>query len=194
MSTWTLVVDIHGYWHPGTGRGSGFHLDALSHENSRGLPALPGRSLKGLLRDAAERAAAWGWPGLDGDFVVQMFGRRSDEAGSSPGLIRLSDAALPETIAGALAADRDLVAGLYRDLFATAMNEYGVALDKSLRGLRAVVPLTLEAEISLLPGQDAAPPDWPERLRRCLPLIRAVGGHRSRGFGRATLSLKEAAR
>lgn len=193
MMRWTLVVDIQSYWHPGTGRGSGFHLDALSHENSAGLPALPGRTLKGLLRDAAERAATWGWPGLDPAFVELLFGRRTNDSGSTSGALRVSDAALPQAVGLALRADRDLVSGLYREVFSTAMNDNGVARDKSLRGMRVVVPLILEAELAVLPGRNDLPADWPERLRQCLPLVRAVGAQRSRGLGRARLSLKETA-
>jgi CRISPR/Cas system CSM-associated protein Csm3 (group 7 of RAMP superfamily) len=47
-----LTIDIRGYWHSGTGRGSGSHLDALVDTAHDGLPYLSGRHIKGLLRDA----------------------------------------------------------------------------------------------------------------------------------------------
>ena len=48
MNAAMLVIDIQSYWHPGTGRGSGFHLDAVTHTGADGLPLttvppLPGR-------------------------------------------------------------------------------------------------------------------------------------------------------
>jgi len=55
-----------------------------------------------------------------------------------------------------------------------------------------VVPLTLYATIETVAtathsGHGA---DWPELLEQALPLIRAVGAQRSRGLGRATLTLE----
>jgi len=193
MTAAILQIAIQSYWHPGTGRGSGYHLDALTHTGADGLPRLPGRTLKGLLRDALYRAETWGWPELPSGTTEALFGPRGDGVDTHPGLLRCTDATLPQEVAAYLASDAgaDLVPGLYREHFSTAINpDTGVAEQRSLRGMRVVVPLSLQATVSEVPGVTAVA-DWYGRLAACFCLVTAVGAHRSRGFGRARLAWKE---
>ena len=192
-----LIVDIQGYWHAGGGRGAGAVLDAVVHRDSRGLPVLPGRHLKGLLRDALERAEAWGWDGFQG-LADALFGQNSETTQSGapplPGSLRIGDAGLPHDLAAWLGASekgRELRQGLFQAIYATAVDPVsGTALDHSLRGMEVVVPLKLEAIVSGVPGQQP-PAGWQERIREVLPLVNAVGAYRTRGLGRACLSLEE---
>ncbi len=199
MSAHTLHIRLQNYWHAGTGRGLGAAVDAAAYRDADDLPALPGRHLKGLLRDALEQAQAWGWPGhADGILLHSLFGQRTESvnAGQIPasGLLRVSDARLPEALCAWLGqeAQRSQRAALFRVLQSTAVDDRtGSAKDHSLRGIEVVVPLDLQARIEPLPG--ATPPaDWIERLREVLPLVPAVGGHRTRGLGRALLTLEAA--
>src|SRR5690625_450439 len=48
----TLQIQIFSYWHTGSGMGKGPELDATVIRDSTGLPYLPGRTIKGLLREA----------------------------------------------------------------------------------------------------------------------------------------------
>ena len=201
----TLIVDIQSDWHPGTGRGSGFHLDALTHRGADGLPRLPGRTLKGLLRDALWRAETWGWEAVPTGTTEALFGswthpdlrttKDSDDNLSSPGAVRVGDACLPDAVAAYLGQDpegKKLAESLYREHFSTAIDHAsGVARSRSLRGIQTIVPLQLHASLSIIPGQ-VAPSGWREALQAVLPLITAVGAHRTRGFGRAHLFLEEA--
>jgi hypothetical protein len=195
MNNATLTIDIRGYWHPGTGRGSGFHLDAVTHEGADGLPRLPGRTLKGLLRDAVLRAEHWGWAEVPAGSTERLFGPLGrDGAQTRPGLLRVADATLPADVGAWLSQTqegRDLVPGLYSEHFSTAIeHDSGVARPRSLRGMRVVVPLTLEAEVAEVPGVPAPEGDWRSLLQAVFPLIPAVGAHRTRGFGRAVLAWK----
>ncbi len=199
-----LLIDIRSPWHAGTGRGSGSHLDALVRRDPLGLPLLPGRSLKGLLRDAVYRASQLGWYGPTADglaFVQEAFGTRSGAEAIEPedvtaGRLRVGDACLreevrqylrhPDTTEPERAA---LASTLVMDLYSTAMDETtGVALSHSLRGIEVAVPLMLEATLDWQCAQDGI---WREQLRRALPLLSAVGSQRSRGFGRARVTLEE---
>ncbi len=194
MNAAALRIEIQTAWHPGTGRGSSFHLDAVTHQGADGLPRLPGRHLKGLLRDAVYRAETWNWAEVPGGTTETLFGPLGRAgAETRPGLLRISDATLPPELAAYLATGEGkcLVTGLYREHFSTAIDQRtGVALGRSLRGMRLVVPLTLEAIVAEVPGA-ARLPDWRTRLGAVLPLIGAVGAHRSRGFGRAVLRWQE---
>lgn len=207
--SYRLVIQIHGYWHPGTGRGRGSQLDATTYRNATGLPTLPGRTVKGLTRDAVSRWEQLGGYGTPTDPRIcdQLFGPygqrgEADEASNKPastgetwpGLLRFSDATLPEAESAALRQRPELVAGLYRSQISTRIEHAsGTADEKTLRGIELIVPLTLHAPIEIVASaryQDLAA-TWPQRLDAALPLVRAVGAHRSRGLGRATLTLEE---
>lgn len=208
----TLHIDIRSYWHTGTGRGSGSHLDALVDTAHDGLPYLSGRHLKGLLRDAVYKAEQWGQldafkPEAAHTVTDLLFGKRNaadtrvprDE--TTAGLLRIGDGVLPEAIRSWLA-HRDQAAlrpHLQRELTSTAVDsDTGTAKSRSLRGIQVSIPLHLEASITaqapLQRGDEAPIPDlsplWRDILEHCLPLIRAVGAQRTRGLGRASLSLQ----
>lgn len=209
-----LKIDIQSYWHPGTGRGQGSDVDAVTHRNAVGLPVLPGRTLKGILRDAVSR-----WEQLTGTpaqgektLTEQLFGSAADadtEAESNttghadsikhPGLLRVSDAVLAEDVTYHLLKSAEtnqgkdsLIPGLYRSLHVTSVEHAsGTAKNQSLRGIEVVIPLTLYATIDEVPN--AAPVhNWGGQLQAALSLIQAVGAHRTRGLGRAVLTLEDA--
>ena len=213
----TLTIDIAGYWHSGTGRGSGSHLDALVDTAHDGLPYLSGRHLKGLLRDAVYKAEEWGQLDTfkkahpeakltDLKLTELLFGKRYENPETrvprdetTQGYLRVGDGLLPADLRLWLA-HKDQKAcrpHLHRDLSSTAIDGgTGVANSRSLRGIQVTVPLRLEADIGLMPRlhgnpeQDALLADqWPTILDHCLPLVRGVGAHRSRGLGRASLQL-----
>lgn len=200
--THRLRFDIQGFWHPGTGRGAGTALDAVTHRDSQGLPALPGRSVKGLVRAAIEQAAVLGWYGSGQDRLAdRLCGWRpavpGEDRGDLPaaGCLRFADAALPGDVIAALT-DPDQGprrrAGLYRGFSGTAVDPVtGSAREKSLRGLELIIPLTLFAPVAPIPGH-TPPADWPDLLRLALPLLRGLGADRNRGLGRVTVTLEDA--
>lgn len=201
--SYQLKIEIQSYWHAGTGRGQGSDVDALAHRDVDGIPCLPGKTVKGLLRDAVTRWQAFLPPEEAGEFplVEQLFGKAPDQESVNNdrpkpfmegfGLLRVSDARLAEKECVHLRANTELTAGLFRNLHATKINaDTGTAEDKSLRGIEVVVPLTLYAEIMEVPGA-AAVEGWQEKLKPTLSLISAVGAHRTRGLGRAVVTLEE---
>ena len=190
-----LRIDLRGYWHAGGGRGGGAVVDAVVHRDSRGLPVVPGKHLKGLLRDAVERAEAWGWAGYE-QLSDSLFGSRTEAIaqGEIPraGGLRVGDGRLPAAVSDWLGSEagKKLQPGLFRHLYTSAVeHKSGTALDQSLRGMEVTVPLQLEAHISVVCGNNL-PADWVEMIQRILPLIDAVGAYRTRGLGRAVLTLE----
>jgi CRISPR/Cas system CSM-associated protein Csm3 (group 7 of RAMP superfamily) len=181
-----LKIEIQSYWHPGTGRGQGADVDAVTHRNAKGLPILPGRTLKGLLRDAVAR-----WESVA--LADQLFGPNEDGKETWPGLLRISDAGLPAMEAEYLARHKELLQGLFRSLHSTAVeHDTGTAKNQSLRGMEVVVPLTLYADIDTVANAKYAElSQWADLLKPALSLIHAVGAHRSRGLGRAVITLEE---
>lgn len=197
MTIATLILDIRSYWHPGTGRGAGTALDAVTHRDSRGLPSLPGRTVKGLLRDLVRQAEALDcYDKANPTVEERLFGwrtrakvRRPDQV-PERGCLHVSDACLPEPVADYMARNPELLPGLYRSHFSTRVDhKSGTAAETSLRGQEVIVPLTLRAEIFDLPNAQA-PAEWPKQLRLALPLLRGLGESRNRGFGRVIATLE----
>ncbi len=56
-----LTIGFHGYWHIGSGRGDGLGTDAAVIRTPGKLPYMPGRTIKGLLRDAAALSEGLGY-------------------------------------------------------------------------------------------------------------------------------------
>lgn len=211
-----LQVDFINYWHVGSGRGNGSQVDALCARDADGLPVLPGRQLKGLLRHAVRRAEGWGWmeelalpPGPLQSHEQLLFGSSSQEEdrfSTEPGVLLVDCARLPANERAWLAAagEEDLRGELFSELFSTAIDELGSARRFSLRGLEVSIPLQLQAALRL--EVTTVQPDLRAQQRACiasgsawkaldcaLPLLDALGANRSRGLGEARVRLIGAA-
>ncbi len=200
-----LTIELHSYWHAGTGRGEGPGADALVARSPAGLPFLPGRTVKGLVRAALEQTLDLGMLPVTGEDLTRWFGsdpargqEGEDRVGvleaaryrTEPGCLYFSSARIGpeveawETWAGRAenGPTRDL---LFRDLAATKVDDRGLAQDRTLRLIEVTVPLTLTSTIEGPEEQG-----WPAAIAASLPLIRELGTGRNRGLGRASLRLE----
>jgi CRISPR/Cas system CSM-associated protein Csm3 (group 7 of RAMP superfamily) len=197
---YNIRFNIQSYWQAGSGRGGGALVDALVQKNNHGLPFLPGRTIKGLLRDAVYRAEQWGH--VPAETTRCLFGSHAPEEGitrleTEAGALAISDAVLPPELSAWLShpdTDPQLRQGLFKQISATTIEPAtGCANDKSLRTIEVTIPLTLTAQITVLNKKRINTIDWGkgrqciDYLKPCLKLIRAVGASRSRGLGRVTL-------
>lgn len=214
----TLRLDLLSPWICGSGRGAGKLHDAVGVRDDDGLPYIPGRHLKGLLRDALERAPARAYGGdtANGDEVASfLFGPKatSEERDLAAnyffGLLRVSSARLSDAdrSAALLHGEAEREATLFMTAQSTAIDPIlGVARDKTLRSTQLAIPMTLYAEIeadksafrflqephgyerALLAGQ------WEDAIGFALPLMRSAGANRQRGNGRLTAAIEKGAR
>lgn len=197
MKALELQVHLHSYWHAGTGRGDGKRADAVVATNRVGLPYLPGRTLKGLLRFATatastigvvrdETASLWFGTELAGrvDRAADLEGER--RYATRAARLRVSSATLGEAWdAWASSAGQRERSMLFETLSATAIDSTrGVAVDRTLRTIEVAVPMTLTARIT---GPDEG--SWLTELPMVLPLIRSLGSGRTRGLGRVTVEV-----
>lgn len=210
----TLKFELSSYWRIGSGKGAGVLADSIILRDADGLPTIPGRSIKGLLRDAMELAALSG--SVTRDRIERWFGsplpvqaQASTHANANPG--DLQEVALEDsrflTKEGSLwfgsarlpkdwrkwaqttpeSEKRALLETLTCYQSSTAIDRDGVAKEHSLRVAEVAVPMTLWAEVRG-PEND---PDWVKDLEKTLPLLRALGSRRSRGLGRVDVTLEE---
>ncbi len=203
-----LEFDIHGYWHVGTGRGAGPNADAIAFRDDVGLPCVPGKQVKGLLREAVElaerfqdgvpkgSATTWFGTPISGALPGQETTPETREANleamrfaTDPGELVVGSAVLGRGRAEAdrwrawasAKQNRPKLAELFRPFASTKVTDDGIAEEHTLRTIEVVVPMKLYAEVT---GPGGA---WAAELARALCLIDGVGGHRNRGFGRVTV-------
>jgi len=185
-----LDINVLDLWLFGSGRGEGAHIDSTPLLDARGLPYVPGRAVKGLLRDATLDLLRLQAPSehVANLQLTDLFGTREEgqtRHNTQPGRLQFTDAQLPPALAAALSANRQAIKGLFHDLRATAIDDRtGTARDHTLRSIRAVVPMQLQAELSTSEVQDF------ELIRKAAHLVTALGAHRSRGLGRCACSLE----
>lgn len=199
-----VLFDISSYWHAGTGRGSGPGADAVVFTTAGGLPCLPGKTVKGLLKEAVRGAVAAGV--VDAAKLLTYFGSstlgatrggvhrvtelEAERFRTSPGSLRFESAILGAAPEESAAWER-WAAGhagergrLFHYLASTKLDERGVAADKTLRRIQVAVPMTLRAEVS---SDEAEGLGWVSALTAAAPFLDALGSHRNRGLGRVTV-------
>lgn len=195
MSQFKIHAQFHNYWHIGTGRGSGYHLDALVEKDAHGLPYVPGKTLKGLFRDACYKLNVWGHSMP----LEMLFGIRADATDesrndTSVGALRFSSLELIEK--DYLAQDTTEIKSLRNHLFSTLSStaideETGIAKDQSLRMIEVVVPVTVVGEIELLHDLDELDTTQIKALlNQAASLITHIGANKTRGFGAVTLEIE----
>ncbi len=199
-----LRLELLSYWHAGSGRGADALADAVVVRDASALPYLPGRTLKGLVRDALELAesvgaiahgATEGWLG-SGPMTAEDGGEDADPEGRmeasrytrTPGCLWFGSAQLP--LAWREWARRPDESGIVEELFThvacTAVGADGVASEGTLRVYEVAVPMTLRAPIR---GPDDA--TWCKDIETALPLLRCLGTRRQRGYGRVHVVMEE---
>ncbi len=190
-----LTLDISSDWHIGSGEEGGAYADALVLKDSNNLPYLPGRALKGLLRDAFEQGVSNHWfeHGDDQKLVNDLFGGEG-EGIETQGIIQVSSGCLSEEEKAYLISEPSASSKLYRVIRHTAIdNETGVAQETSLRSIEVTIPMTLKAEITF----NAEHPKFSEYensktllkwLAQSSRLIMSFGAKRQRGFGEIAIT------
>jgi len=209
----TLVFDILTYWHAGSGRGRDVVLDAEVMRDADGLPYLPGKTIKGLLKKAMKTSALA--RGASPDQVTRLLGSDvpgTDEAtdgdeqvqrleegrfSTTPGSLWFGSATLPRTWTDWVRSNRtanggedvsSIISELFRTVASTAIDERGVAREHTLRVSEVGVPMLLRAPLrSLDPNLSDA--DWIPLVESALPYLRSLGVRRRRGYGRVKVTL-----
>jgi CRISPR/Cas system CSM-associated protein Csm3 (group 7 of RAMP superfamily) len=185
MSTEHLVITMYSDWLVATSEGQGM-ADASPVTDGNGLPYIPGRSLRGLLREAV------GLTANDARLQDAVFGRRPQPGDPSAtvteGAVCISDARLTRDVAEAVL-DGEGGQELMTVRRQTAIcPDTGGAQQGSLRSLEVAMPgLTLVAEVS---GEAEAL----DAIRLAAPLVQHLGNGRSRGLGRCRMTLQQPAK
>lgn len=199
-----LQFTLHSYWHIGSGLEGGAYADALALKNAQQLPYIPGKSIKGLLRDAFERAHKNNWftelqltiNDENISWVGLLFGYENTAGTFSQGLLQISNAVLSEQEISFLNEQPQAISQLYKVTYSTAIDEItGVAQNTSLRSMEVCVPMTLTAQVSLntshsayLENEHILQANFLTIISQVTSLVSELGAKRHRGLGNVTVT------
>ncbi|MCL4481508.1 MAG: RAMP superfamily CRISPR-associated protein, partial [Bacteroidetes bacterium] len=185
METIKYTIKFFSEWHAGSGLTSGSDLDALVIKDKKGLPYIPGRTLKGLIKEAAIEIETL--VKNEDNFIKTVFGFSSkkpndkteendpEEFGvTEKGECFFSNAKLSDKLYTA-SVEKELAPFYYRSISSTAINgQSGVAEKHSLRRMQTTIPCVLEAEISNVNEE------YKDQIEACFKWIKRLGQNRNR--------------
>lgn len=190
MAKVKLTFNIVSYWHAGSGTGEGANLDSVVIKTPAGLPYIPGKTVKGLIRDAVRIAETFNK--IDTGKTVELFGSNDSSKSrfdTDEGKLSFTSAMLNQEMEEwaqdpANYEKKDL---LFYQLGSTKIDDRGLAVDQSLRRLEVAVPLVLSAYVEA----DDNGGNWVDIIKKAAPLVCYIGSHRRRGLGRNILTVEE---
>lgn len=207
MTKYKLLIEFLSDWRVGSGLGDGAAADAVINRDADGLPFIPGRAIKGALRESAWRLALG--RGELAPVENFLFGGSSENAdggewepdaerSSRSGKMLVGQGRLPADLRAWLLSqeprERDLFVGdmtvIRRQI---SLDEDGQTVSGSLRAMECGVPgMSFECEIDV---------DWPDDsqwggayLNALCAGVKSIGADRSRGLGRCRVSVVGAPR
>lgn len=190
------TIKIHSYWHCGSGLAAGANVDALVVKDKNGMPYIPGKTIKGLIREAVENYLMF--TSADIEEAEEVNNKMAEKVKTAFGVpVSDDDEHKYKTKGNAFFTNAELEsnlrsdiirAGLQQYLFtnisSTAIDDKGIAVDNSLRRIEVTVPCELEGKIIDLDDSLS------DIVSKSFGFIKRLGVSRNRGLGRCTVSVK----
>lgn len=180
MSNLNYQVIFFSNWHCGSGQAAGADVDELVIKDQEGLPFIPGRTIKGLLKDACDDLCRY--DGLSSESVNEVFGYFDNKDFFQKGRAFFSNATLPDGDRQAIL-NEHLTEGLFQSVSATAIDSDGIAKDMSLRKVQTVVPCTLHGKVLNVPD------NFEPIMAKAMSLVKRLGLGRNHGLGRCQMTI-----
>jgi len=163
-----IEINFFDYWHCGSGSSGGSESDLVVIRDDRGLPFVPGKTIKGHIREIAQIIG-------DNDFIDICLGNKEGKDGEC----YFSNAVIKESI------DSELIPYLYKTISYTQIDEKGLAKTNSLREIEVVIPIKLYGTIDFSDNAKR----YEDDMKKILKQIKRVGLNRNRGLGRCEISV-----
>lgn len=183
----TLYIDFITAWHVGSGLGDGPLADAILARDQDGLPVLPGRAVKGALREGAWRLGRCR-PDLQAAEEYFWGSRSLGVESNQPGRLAVSAAELPSALRQELLSHPASVRESFvQDMTClqsqTALSTRRTVVKHSLRTLECGIP-GMRFEATLQVEALTVDSNWLcIYFKAVCAAIKGIGAHRSRGFG-----------
>ena len=163
-------VTFLDYWHLSSGLSAGAKLDSTVTRDENGLPYIPGKTIKGLIREMAELTC-------NKEFVTKCFGSSSDI-----GECNFSNAEIEENTKKTII-NNSLQNQLFNEIASTKIDKNGIAESGSLREIEVVVPISLFGEIKNIPDV------YKQEMINAIKKVKRMGLNRNRGLGRCIIDV-----
>ena len=170
------TIIFYSFWRIGTGMGGG-SKDSVLMKDDNGLPIIPGKTLKGLIRDAYYEC------GLTNGEILFGPELNNNDSEIDAGKLYFGTAHLPEAEINYLKSNPELIKGLYRNITTTRLDNDKQNIDTALVKSEVCIPLTLEAEITPVNDNKISEKDKDE-LKKAFKMLKLMGEKRYRGLGR----------
>lgn len=172
-------IKFYSDWHCGSGLSAGADSDSLVIKDGDKLPFIPGKTMKGLIRESVEEIQGFEKTDLG---LIKIFGAESEKNTGEQGVCFFTNVCLKNDLKDVIV-DEKLQEYMYRDIASTSIDDKGVAVDHSLRKMEVTIPCELEGEIFDVPD------DCVEIMKKGLKFIKRLGQNRNRGLGRCSVEI-----
>lgn len=170
MGTISYKIKFFSDWHCGSGLSAGADVDMLVVKDKRGLPFVPGKTIKGLVKEAVEDVISFRAEEMP--FSLKDHWGYFENAVLSP--------AHQEAILSNKVSEY-----LFRSVASTTIGKDGIAKNYSLRRIQVVIPCELEGRILDVPDKGRS------LIEEGLKFIKRMGQSRNRGLGRCQFMIEE---
>ena len=185
-----FIFRFFSEWHCSSGLTGTSEIDLTPVKDDLGFPYIPGKTIKGLLRDFAQSVYNSSNNEEWRKFIENVFGMD----GNKQGKVIFSNAIVPNSLKENILkiskeANKSVIQHIYIRRTFTKINENtGIAEDKTLRSIEFVIPLIMISEWNCC-GDISM--DEINMLKICAKGIKRLGLNRNRGFGRCECSCVE---
>lgn len=181
MKDITYTIQFFSFWHCGSGLAAGADVDALVVKDENGLPFVPGRTIKGLVRESIELISQLYPEKVSEETIQKAFGFFDNKDQKINGSLFFTNAELPEVEKLSIIKN-DMAEYLYDSISSTAIDDEGIAKAHSLRRQEVVVPCALTGKILHVDEE------LEKALIESLGIIKHLGVNRNRGLGRCKIT------
>ena len=173
-------ITFYSQWHCGSGLSAGADIDELVVKDQNGMPYIPGKTLKGLIREAIENYVELSGNREFEKLIHITFGSEISSENNSIGCAHFANAVLCEMEYSTIVENK-AQRYLYDKVTTTSIGNDGIAKEHSLRSIEVVIPCTLHATMTGIPQE------LRNVITNCLGLIKRLGQKRNRGLGRCDI-------
>jgi len=177
-------IEMLSDWHVGSGLDGGADADSLVLKDENNLPFIPGKTIKGLLKDSLLDITELENQKDLSSKIDSLFGKevkgKDKVRGTIPGTLFFSDAEINETEKKDISIQ--LSSQLYKNIASTQIDNKGIAKKSSLRTMEVCIPVGLEGKIEGKEIDDAM-------FEMAFKWTRQLGVNRNRGLGRCKFSI-----
>jgi len=176
-------IELLTDWHVGSGLDSGADADTLVLKDENNLPYIPGKTVKGLLRDSLNEIKEV--KKLTESEIDVLFGEEAEKYDLERKKIYFSNVELSETEKLEIITNK-LSSHLYKNIASTKIEKKtGVAAQNSLRTMEVCIPLSLVGSI------ETEIENAKDIFETAFKWTRNLGVNRNRGLGRCKFSINE---